>query len=169
MSPWFVTGFCNRDVALTYSRSGNSINLYFSIKSPGSDREMLDRIMNFFGVGQIYSIRKGPRGADPGAAKLADGVPASALKPFAEGAPVLPAWYYRVCRVKDLRVIIQHFDLFPLYGRKMRNYQIWKQMVVLKEISRHVDMVKMDQLAKQLSALTRSGRRARLEIPSENS
>ncbi|OGS05360.1 MAG: hypothetical protein A3G41_06700 [Elusimicrobia bacterium RIFCSPLOWO2_12_FULL_59_9] len=125
--------------------------------------------MNFFGVGQIYSIRKGSSGMEPGATKLADPDLASASKLSTVAAPVLTAWYYRVCRVKDLGVIIQHFDLFPLYGRKMRNYQIWKQMVVLKEISRHVDMVKMDQLAKQLSALTHNGRRAGIEVPSENS
>ena len=53
--PWYVTGYCEAAGVFTYSRSGNTYTLYFSIKQTESHNQTLKDIQQFFGyVGKIY-------------------------------------------------------------------------------------------------------------------
>ena len=46
--------------------------------------------------------------------------------------------HYRVQSVKDLRVIIQHFDNFPLLTQKYSDYILFKQVVELMQSKKHL-------------------------------
>ena len=123
LDPWYVTGFAEGQGSFTYSRNGKQLSLYFSIKLGETDEPLLAAIQGFFGgIGSIYYVQ--PR--------------ASA--------------YYRVCRREQLPVIVEHFDTYPLRGGKVAAYQIWREMVILKQRFRQPDRAELQDLAAQLSA-----------------
>ena len=41
--------------------------------------------------------------------------------------------YYRVTKISDLEKVVRHFDQYPLKTKKAKNYQLWREMVFLKE------------------------------------
>ena len=58
LNPWFVTGFSDGEAAFTFSRSGNSFALYFSICQREDNKSIIEKIQNYFGgIGKVY-IRK---------------------------------------------------------------------------------------------------------------
>ena len=134
LDPWFVTGFCEAGASFTYSRSGRGFGLYFALKVGASDLPILQNLQSFFGgAGHIYPI-----GSDSdGLGKL--------------GGP----FYYRVTRVRDLALIVSHFDSHPFAGEKAKRYAIWRSMVALKQRFRRPDVQSLTVLALQLSALGR--------------
>ncbi|NOX97362.1 MAG: hypothetical protein GXO98_04755 [Nitrospirae bacterium] len=133
LDPWFVTGFCDGEASFTYSRTGRGVNLYFSLKLREEDREVLEGIRNFFGVGKIYPVK--------------------ALLPGSRGDKTCPSPYYRVCKVLELERIVGHFDSYPLVGRKAASYRVWKEMFLLKREFRRPDFERLQGLAVQLSDL----------------
>ena len=63
--------------------------------------------------------------------------------------------YYRVTKIDDLKVIVDHFDKYPLQSKKkLEAYNTWRQMVQYKlENYRNPDYDKMRLLAEKLSNL----------------
>ena len=49
-----MTGFCDGVASFTYSRSGKQLALYFAIKLGAADRQILENLRSFFGVGKLY-------------------------------------------------------------------------------------------------------------------
>jgi hypothetical protein len=122
LDPWYVTGFVEAQGSFTFSRNGRQMALYFGMKLPEVDEPVLHAIRDFFGgIGSIYPVQAG----------------ASA--------------YYRVCRREQLPVIVDHFDSFPLISCKRAAYEIWREMVLLKQRFRQPPRDELRQLAEQLS------------------
>jgi hypothetical protein len=123
LDPWYVTGFVEAQGSFTYSRSGRQLAIYFGIKLPEADEPVLQAIRGFFReIGSIYPVQAG----------------ASA--------------YYRVCRREQLPVIVDHFDAYPLQGTKRAAFDIWREMVLLKQRFRQPPRDELRALAEQLSA-----------------
>jgi hypothetical protein len=104
LNPYYVTGFTDAEGCFLINiqkRSdlilGYSVSLSFKIKLHSKDKELLDKISNFFNVGKIY-IRK-------------DG--------YIE---------YIVNSIKDIEVIIDHFNNYPLITQKLYDYKIFKSV-----------------------------------------
>lgn len=126
LEPWYVTGLVEVAGAFTYSRSGKQLALYFGVKAASDQEVLLEGLRSFFGgAGKIYRIR-------------AAGGRESA--------------YYRVCRRDELDRVIAHFDAFPLRGPRAGSYQVWREMVGLKQEFRKVDKARLEELAGRLSA-----------------
>lgn len=134
LTPWYVTGFCEGEAAFTYSRRGGNLSLYFAIKSNADDRNLIVQLHDFFGVGQIYKVK-------PRAPKAYSGFTREAV-------------YYRATKISHLETIVQHFDKYPLAGKKQAAYQIWKKMVLLKRSFRKPNLAKLQKLASALSDLS---------------
>ena len=133
LDPWFVTGFAEGEAAFTYSRSGRQMALYFAIKLTNGERPLLEEIQAFFGgIGKIYSAKARPPTPRSGFTKSAA--------------------YFRVCRREELRIVLSHFDQYPLRGSKAGSYAIWRQMVVLKQRFRQPDREQLQELAVSLSS-----------------
>lgn len=133
LTPWYVTGFCDGEAAFTYSRNGKGLSLYFAIKANAGDRKLIEQIHDFFGIGKIYVVK-------PRLPKLYDGIMREAI-------------YYRVTRIAHLEAIIKHFDKYPLFGKKLESYEVWRKMFVLKKNLRKSDSAELQKLALALSGL----------------
>jgi hypothetical protein len=141
LSPWYVTGFCDGEAAFTYCRSGGTFGLYFAIKQREDNRQIIEDIQEYFNyIGNIY------RGKEASPTKNSGFTKASA--------------YYRVTRISELKVVVDHFDKYPLQSKKKEEaYQAWRQMVVHKlENYRGIDYDKLRALAEKLSSLNSQSR-----------
>jgi hypothetical protein len=114
LNPYYVTGFTDAEGSFLINipkRSGlvlgYSISLSFKINLHSKDKELLERIFNFFYVGQIY-IRK-------------DG--------YIE---------YIVNSMKDIEVIINHFNNYPLITQKLSDYKLFKLVFALIKAKKHL-------------------------------
>ena len=145
LNPWFITGFCAGEAAFTYSRDGSSFNLYFAIKLNDSDKELIEQIQDFFGVGKIYNVQARLPGKYSGFTR--------------------PALYYRVTKLDELQRVIEHFDKYPLSGRKLKTYQVWKDMLDEKRRFRRADYNKLEKLALTLSGLTNKNTSLKILTP----
>ena len=134
INPWYVTGFSDGESAFTYSRSGNNLNLYFAIRLNFEDRDLLYRIQEYFGAGKIYVQRPTPPTKNSGHSRT--------------------SFYYRISKISDLGKVIDHFDRYPLQGKKAMAYSIWKKMAELKQSYRKPDREEIDRLANSISFLT---------------
>ena len=134
LSPWYITGFCEGEATFTYSRSGKNLGLYFAIKLNAEDKDLIEQIRDFFGVGQIYKVK--PR------------------LPRAYSGNTSAAVYYRITRISHLERVVQHFDEYPLVGNKLAAYQIWKKMFLIKKKFRNPNILKLLKLALALSDLS---------------
>ena len=133
LDPWYITGFCDGEGCFTYSRSGNNLNLYFAIKLNFEDRDLLYKVRSFFGVGRIYVGKPIPPGKYSGHTRT--------------------SFYYRVSKVAELSRIVEHFDSYPLKGKKAVSFSIWKEMFKYKKIYRRPQYDKLNELANKLSAV----------------
>lgn len=141
LTPWYVTGFCDGEAAFTYSRGYGVFGLYFAVKQREDNRQIVEELQRFFGnVGYIY------KGKEAGPTKNS-----GLTKPYA---------YYRVTKISELKVIVDHFDKYPLQSRKKQEaYQTWRQMVMHKlENYRDIDYDKLRALAEKLSTLNSQSR-----------
>lgn len=134
LTPWYITGFCDGEATFTYNRHGKGFNLYFAIKSNAEERNLIVQVRDFFGVGRLYKVK--PR------------------LPKAYSGNTRAAVYYRTSKVSHLELIIQHFDKYPLVGKKQAAYQIWKKMFLLKKNFRKPDFARLQELASELSDLS---------------
>jgi len=146
LNPWYVTGFCEGEAAFTYSRSGRSINLYFSIKLRADDKDVIAQLYDFFRVGTIYRVR--------------------GRLPTAHSGYTRQALYYRTSRVSQIERIVQHFDKYPLAGKKRASYRVWKKMFLLKKNFRKPDFEMLNELALKLSSV--NSKNSALTLSKEN-
>jgi len=141
LTPWYITGFCDGEAAFTYSRAGRSFGLYFAIKQREDNRQIVEEIREYFHyVGNIYRNKESDPTKNSG---------------FSQAAA-----YYRVTRISDLKVIVDHFDKYPLQSKKKQEaYQVWRLMVMHKlDNYRAVDYNELRQLAEKLSSLNLQSR-----------
>lgn len=134
LTPWYVTGFCDGEAAFTYSRSAGTFSLYFSIRQRQDNKQVVEEIYQFFNyIGTLYN----QKGALP--------TKNSGLKK--------PSIYYRVTKPYELKLIIEHFDKYPLQNaKKLEAYKIWREMVMHKlDNYRNSDYGKLSALAEKLS------------------
>ena len=141
LSPWYVTGFCDGEAAFTYCRSGGTFGLYFAIKQREDNRQIIEDIRESFNyVGNIYRQKESSPTKNSGASK--------------------PAAYYRVTRIGELKIIVDHFDKYPLQSKKkIEAYKVWREMVMHK--LKHygdIDYNTLRALAEKLSNLNSQSR-----------
>ncbi len=141
LTPWYVTGFCDGEAAFTYSRAGETFGLYFAIKQREDNKQIVEDIQEYFNyVGDIYRQKK--------------------ALPTKNSGVSLPAVYYRVTRINELKRIVEHFDKYPLQSQKKQEaYKIWREMVMHKlENYRNVNYDKLRELAEKLSSINSQSR-----------
>lgn len=141
LNPWYVTGFCDGEAAFTYSRSGGSFVVYFSIRQREDNRQIVEDLQEFFDyVGRIY------RGKE--------------ALPTSNSGFTQPCAYYRVTKVSELQRIVDHFDKYPLQSKKKQAaYLTWREMVMHKlDNYRDTDYDIMRGLAEKLSSLNSKSR-----------
>ena len=141
LTPWYVTGFCDGEAAFTYSRTGGSFSLNFSIRQRQDNRQIVEEIYQFFNnVGTLYNQ-------------------IGAL-PTKNSGFTKPSIYYRVTRPCELKLIIEHFDNYPLQNKKkLEAYKIWREMVMHKlDNYRNINYDRLRALAEKLSSLNLQSR-----------
>lgn len=141
LEPWYVTGFCDGEAAFTYSRSSGSYAMYFAVKQREDNLQIIEAIHEFFNfAGYIYRGKESQASPNSGFTK--------------------PSAYYRVTKSKELQVVIDHFDKYPLQSKKkFEAYNIWRQMVKYKiDNFRNTDYNVLHGLASHLSSLNLQSR-----------
>ena len=136
LTPWYITGFCDGEAAFTYCRSGGTFGLYFAIKQREDNRQIIEEIQEYFHhIGNIYRNKESRPTKNSGLSK--------------------PAAYYRVTRINELKIVVDHFDRYPLQSKKkLEAYRVWREMVMHKlENYRNIDYDKLRALAEKLSSL----------------
>jgi hypothetical protein len=113
LNPWFVTGFTDGDgsfaVSITKKKVGIGwkIQPMFTIGLDLKDLDLLVQIKDFFKTGNIYTSKRG-------------------------------VVYYTVGSVKDIvKYIIPHFDKYPLVTQKLKDFMLFKEIVLLMEKGEH--------------------------------
>ena len=113
LNPWFVTGFTDGDgsfsvsIAKKKSGTGWKIQPFFTIGLDKKDLDLLVQIKAFFKVGKIYTSKRG-------------------------------VVYYTVGSTKDLiKYILPHFDRYPLATLKLKDYFLFKKILLLMESGEH--------------------------------
>jgi len=141
LEPWYVTGFCDGEAAFTYSRNGGTFAIYFGVKQKEDSKQIIDDIWGYFGyVGNIYR--------DKGAL------------PRKNSGFTKPSVYYRVTKIDELKIIVDHFDKYPIQSDKKRSaYNIWRDMVMHKLTHyRSSDYDILRKLAAELSSVNSQSR-----------
>ena len=70
--------------------------------------------------------------------------------------------FFRVSNRHELGRVIEHFDEFPPRGSKLRSYEIWREMVLLREESfRRQPVDRLEELAAELRRVAPRRRSAR--------
>ena len=116
MNPWFLTGFCDAESSFTIRirkqqdcSTGWAVLCGFYIELHAKDQALLEKIQKYFGAGKIsYSSRRGEAGR------------------------------YRIESLKDLLIIINHFDKYPLLTHKLADYKLFKQALELMKRKEHL-------------------------------
>ena len=141
LDPWFVTGFYDGEAACTFSRAGGAFNLYFSLRQREDNLRIIEEIQRFFGyIGSIYKS-KGMAIDENNRIKQQ------------------PSAYYRVAKVSELKRIVEHFDKYPLQGKKIDAYLVWREMVSHKiENFRNTDYNILKSLSERLVQLNQKSR-----------
>lgn len=113
LNPWFVTGFIDGDgsfavsIAKKKSGIGWKIQPILTIGLDQKDLDLLVQIKDFFKVGKIYTSKRG-------------------------------IIYYTVGSTKDLiKYILPHFDKYPLATAKLKDYLVFKKIILLMEKGEH--------------------------------
>jgi hypothetical protein len=125
LNPWFITGFTDAEGCFSVeimkdSRNPKKINynynLCFKIGLHRRDRALLEEIQKYFGG--IGSIT------------------------------VLDenAYLYRVASIKNLKLIIDHFDKYPLITEKLADYLLFKQAFELISRKEHLTKEGLNKL-----------------------
>lgn len=141
IDPWYISGFCDGEAAFTYSRIGGSFALYFAIKQREDNRQIVEDIQQYFNyIGKIYVSKESASTKNSGFSKVSA--------------------YFRVTRIDELKVVLDHFDKYPLQSnKKQAAYNVWRQMVLYKiENYRNINYEIMRQFAEKLSNLNSQSR-----------
>jgi hypothetical protein len=113
LNPWFVTGFTDGDGSFAVSITKKKVGIgwkivpMFTIGLDLKDLDLLVQIKDFFKTGNIYISKRG-------------------------------VVYYTVGSVKDIvKYIIPHFDKYPLVTQKLKDFVLFKEIVLLMEKGEH--------------------------------
>jgi LAGLIDADG endonuclease len=113
LNPWFITGFIDGDGSFTVytakkkSGTGWKIQPILTIGLDPKDLDLLVQIKAFFKVGKIYTSKRG-------------------------------IIYYTVGSTKDLiKYILPHFYKYPLATAKLKDYLIFKEILLLMQKGEH--------------------------------
>jgi hypothetical protein len=104
---WWVTGLVDGEgcfYARIDHRTKTSVRIEFQIGLVEADRDCLEKVKNYFGVGRIY------RWDDK--------------RPKAQ-----PKACYRVQAFKELKTIISHFQNYPLQSKERVDFDRWVEIV----------------------------------------
>lgn len=147
-NPYYITGISEGESTFTYSRiigNKNNVNLYFAIKLIKTDSDLLIAIRQYFNVGTIYEAKERLPGKFSGYTRA--------------------GLYYRVTNLHDLLKIVDHFEKYPLMGKKAECYRVWKEILFLKlkhyQSKTKINEEQLNQLLNKLSSLTTRGRNKR--------
>lgn len=119
LNPYFVTGLVDGEGSFTYWRQkSGEIQPCFELKLNIGDRKLVQRVKDFFDLGDIYFP------------KATNDVRGNNGRIYKGGPMVI----YRVCRIDELLCLMWHFVEYPLCGKKQYAFKIWKEIVVLKKL-----------------------------------
>lgn len=131
LSPYYITGFADAEGCFTTSIYKDArmllkwqVKPIFKISVHNRDVRILEAIQRTWGVGKIYKDRVNNN-----------------------------ASVYRVSSLKNLKVIIAHFDKYPLITPKFADYLLFKQSVDLIENKAHLTMQGLVKLVSIKSSL----------------
>nr|QCW06948.1 hypothetical protein [Drechslerella brochopaga] len=117
LNPFFVTGFCDAEACFHLSIGKNSkykigyyVNPGFSIGLHKKDLSLLEKIQSYFGG--IGTISKQTKNSIQ----------------------------FRIFSIKDLKIIIDHFEKYPLITKKQIDYKLFKQALELIENKEHINL-----------------------------
>lgn len=128
VNPWWVTGLTDgeacfnasvRNYRKTYGkRNYPGVEVRFELTLRADDVAVLIKLLDFFKVGGVYQHTNG------------------VVRP--DGSHSKPARRFSVQGINDLyKVVVRHFDRYPLQSKKGLDYAIWRQLVVLKYENRY--------------------------------
>lgn len=130
LNPWVFTGFTDAEGCFNItiyrdsrSKLGWAVQLIFLINLHVKDRAILEQIKNTLGVGVIY-INKN-----------------------------LPVASYKVKGIKDLQVIINHFNKYPLVTSKISSFLLFKQAFEIVKSGGHLTLNGLMEILSFKSAL----------------
>lgn len=122
LEPWFVTGFTDGEGCFglyiytnTASKTGWYVFLDFKITLHLRDRDILDQIKNYFGVGVISKHGEHLNN-------------------------------YGIRSIKDIQLIINHFDEYPLKTKKLNDYKLFKLAFDIIKNKEHLTKEGIDKL-----------------------
>ena len=123
LAPWFITGFTDGEGCFGLyiyknkaSKMGWYVFLDFKITLHARDRDLLDLIKNYFGKVGVIS-KHGEQYIN-----------------------------YGIRSLKDLQIIINHFDKFPLKTNKLNNYKLFKLAFDIIKNKEHLTKEGLDKL-----------------------
>jgi hypothetical protein len=121
---WYITGYCEASAVFTYSRSGSSYTLFFSIKQTKENEQTLKDIQQFFGfIGKIY-----------------------------EQGPSVVFRVNKIDELKRIVEHFDNYPLQN--KKKSAVYVLWRQMVAHKlENYRDIEFDKLKNLAEKISSV----------------
>ena len=109
LNSWWITGFVDGEgcflILITEdqkSKTGWKVRLFFEIHLHEKDEALLDKIKNFFNTGEIFKIKEKSQ-----------------------------AVIFIVSSKKELAVIIEFFEKFPLITEKRADYELWKKKLII--------------------------------------
>jgi len=114
LDPNFVTGFTDAEGCFSLKivsnpKSGKlKVQVVFSIGLHKKDRALLDLIKSFFGVGNV---------TDKASREVST---------------------FQVSSLLDVKVLLEHFDSYPLITKKRADYELFKRAVGLIESKEHL-------------------------------
>lgn len=115
LNPYFVTGFSDAEanfyVKISRKNSmavGWSVEPVFSIRLHHKDLNVLYLLQDFFGVGKVYHLEK------------------------------IEEATFRVSAIKELEVIIRHFEAYPLLTNKLPDFLLFKQVLEIMKLKEHL-------------------------------
>lgn len=122
-NPWWVTGLTDGEgcfQAGVYFRQGVGrrgpyskvdATTKFSLALRADDTQVVSRLKNFFGCGEIYNKESSP-----------------ALR---HRGHVNPQKLFMVGKLDDLlEKIVPHFEAYPLQSKKYRDFEVWKSILL---------------------------------------
>lgn len=123
LNPYYITGFVYGEGCFLINinpkskyKTGYSVNLIFKLKIHSRDINLLENIKNYFNIGNITHRKDG----------------------YIE---------FIVSSIRgDIKVLINHFDTYPLLTQKWADYQIFKQIFILINIKEHLTIEGLNKI-----------------------
>ena len=122
--PWFITGFVDGEGCFSIKITSNNqlntgwrVRLSFYIGIHLKDLPVLVNIHNYLGVGRIYNNQN------------------------------RESTQLEVQSIKEIAVIIQHFDKYPLLTQKFADYLIFKEVYCLIKNNEHLTVEGLNKIA----------------------